>query len=95
MNERAVKDTELLNNRLIKLQQDFDSQLSTAEQLAQENNQRHIELKVRVVIFEVFYCLFTVLESFSCLIWDWYRSAGVISENIFNKLGITIRNYDS
>lgn len=41
-----MKDTELLNNRLIKLQQDFDTQLSAAEQLAQENNQKNIELRV-------------------------------------------------
>jgi len=44
-NERAVKDTELLNNRLTKLQQDFDTQLSAAEQLAQENNQKTIEMR--------------------------------------------------
>eukprot|EP00794_Sanderia_malayensis_P005258 gene5258-5922_t len=47
LNERAVKDTELLNNRLTKLQQDFDAQLSSAEQLAQENNQKGAELKLR------------------------------------------------
>ena len=46
LNERAVKDTELLNSRLTKLQQDFDAQLSAAEQLAQENNQKAAELKV-------------------------------------------------
>ena len=48
LNERAVKDTELLNSRLTKLQQDFDAQLSAAEQLAQENNQKAAELKVTV-----------------------------------------------
>lgn len=47
LNERAVKDTELLNSRLTKLQQDFDAQLSAAEQLAQENNQKAAELKVK------------------------------------------------
>jgi len=47
LNERAVRDTELLNNRLLKLQQDYDTQLSAAEQLAQENNQKAIELKVK------------------------------------------------
>jgi len=47
LNERAVKDTELLNSRLTKLQQDFDAQLSAAEKLAQENNQKAAELKVR------------------------------------------------
>lgn len=47
LNERAVKDTELLNNRLLKLQQDYDTQLSAAEQLAQENNQKAIELKLK------------------------------------------------
>jgi len=47
LNERAVKDTELLNSRLIKLQQDFDTQLSAAEQLAQENNQKSIELRAK------------------------------------------------
>ena len=41
-----MKDTELLNSRLTKLQQDFDAQLSAAEQLAQENNQKAAELKV-------------------------------------------------
>ena len=41
-----MKDTELLNNRLLKLQQDYDTQLSAAEQLAQENNQRAVELRV-------------------------------------------------
>ena len=49
LNERAVKDTELLNSRLTKLQQDFDAQLSSAEQLAQENNQKAAEL--RVILF--------------------------------------------
>lgn len=48
LNERAVKDTELLNSRLTKLQQDFDAQLSAAEQLAQENNQKAAELKVYI-----------------------------------------------
>lgn len=47
LNERAAKDTELLNNRLLKLQQDYDTQLSAAEQLAQENNQKAIELKLK------------------------------------------------
>ena len=47
MHERATKDSELLSNRLIKLQQDFDMQLSAGEQLAQENNQKNIELRVR------------------------------------------------
>lgn len=45
-----MKDTELLNSRLIKLQQDFDTQLSAAEQLAQENNQKSIELRVSLLI---------------------------------------------
>ena len=53
LNERAVKDTELLNSRLIKLQQDFDTQLSAAEQLAQENNQKSIELRVRILDFNL------------------------------------------
>ena len=42
-----MKDTELLNSRLTKLQQDFDAQLSAAEQLAQENHQKTAELKVQ------------------------------------------------
>ena len=51
LNERAVKDTELLNSRLTRLQQDFDAQLSAAEQLAQENNQKATELKVSLFDF--------------------------------------------
>ena len=51
LNERAVKDTELLNSRLTRLQQDFDAQLSAAEQLAQENNQKATELKVSLCHF--------------------------------------------
>merc|ERR1712151_1075751 len=47
LNERAAKDTELLNNRLLKLQQDYDTQLSAAEQLAQEVDQKAIDDLVR------------------------------------------------
>ena len=47
MHERATKDSELLSNRLLKLQGDFDMQLSAGEQLAQENNQKNIELRVK------------------------------------------------
>lgn len=46
MHERTAKDTELLSNRLKKLQDDFEMQLSSGEALAQENNQKHIELRV-------------------------------------------------
>ena len=55
-----MKDTELLNNRLLKLQQDFDSQLSGSELLMQENNQKAIELRVSFYIF----CKITISFNF-------------------------------
>ncbi|KAJ9584992.1 hypothetical protein L9F63_020653, partial [Diploptera punctata] len=42
-NERLVKEVENLNNRLIKMQQDFDTQNETMEKLANENyNKTHL-----------------------------------------------------
>ncbi|KAK7469781.1 hypothetical protein BaRGS_00036208 [Batillaria attramentaria] len=45
LNERALKDTDVLNTRYQKLQQDFENQLVTADQMAQENQSRVAELK--------------------------------------------------
>lgn len=40
-----MKDTDLLNARLTKVQQDFDQQLLNCDQLATENTQKAAELK--------------------------------------------------
>lgn len=45
LNEKAMKDTDLLNARLTKVQQDFDQQLLNCDQLATENTQKAAELK--------------------------------------------------
>lgn len=45
LNERAIKDTDVLNQRYQKLQQDFENQLVAADQMAQENQSRVAELK--------------------------------------------------
>lgn len=43
--EKATKDNDLLNTRLTKVQQDFESQLLNCDQLAAENGQKMLELK--------------------------------------------------
>lgn len=47
LNEKATKDTDLLNARLTKVQQDYDQQLLTCDQLATENTQKAAELKAK------------------------------------------------
>ncbi|XP_020602734.1 cilia- and flagella-associated protein 58-like isoform X2 [Orbicella faveolata] len=47
LNEKAMKDTDLLNARLTKVQQDFDQQLLNCDQLATENTQKAAELKAK------------------------------------------------
>ncbi|KXJ18417.1 cilia- and flagella-associated protein 58 [Exaiptasia diaphana] len=47
LNEKAMKDTDLLNARLTKVQQDFEQQLMNCDQLASENTQKAAELKAR------------------------------------------------
>lgn len=42
-----MKDTDLLNARLTKVQQDFDQQLLNCDQLATENTQKAAELKAK------------------------------------------------
>lgn len=42
-----MKDTDLLNARLTKVQQDFEQQLMNCDQLASENTQKAAELKAR------------------------------------------------
>ncbi|XP_064600239.1 cilia- and flagella-associated protein 58-like [Liolophura sinensis] len=45
LNERAIKDTEILNARFQKLQNDYEVQISMADQLAQENQSKALDLK--------------------------------------------------
>ncbi|XP_028391135.1 cilia- and flagella-associated protein 58-like [Dendronephthya gigantea] len=47
LNEKATKDNDLLNTRLTKVQQDFESQLLNCDQLATENGQKMMELKAK------------------------------------------------
>ena len=47
LNEKATKDNDLLNTRLTKVQQDFESQLLNCDQLATENGQKMLELKAK------------------------------------------------
>ena len=47
LNEKAMKDTDLLNARLTKVQQDYESQLLSCDQLAAENTQKAAELKAK------------------------------------------------
>lgn len=47
LNEKAMKDTDLLNARLTKVQQDYDQQLLNCDQLATENTQKAAELKAK------------------------------------------------
>ncbi|XP_046850277.1 cilia- and flagella-associated protein 58-like [Xenia sp. Carnegie-2017] len=47
LNEKATKDNDLLNTRLTKVQQDFESQLLSCDQLAAENGQKMLELKAK------------------------------------------------
>ena len=49
MNERAIKDSDILNARFQKLQQDFESQLIATDQMHQENQARVTELKVGTI----------------------------------------------
>lgn len=46
LNERAIKDGEIINARYTKLQQDFETQLMNADDIAKENQTRVQELKV-------------------------------------------------
>ncbi|KAL3864842.1 hypothetical protein ACJMK2_006492 [Sinanodonta woodiana] len=47
LNERALKDSEILSQRFQKLQQDFDHQLTHTDNLVQENQKKVSELKMR------------------------------------------------
>ena len=44
--ERTLKDTDILNTRFTKLQQDFEQQVLNCDGLNQENQTRVAELKV-------------------------------------------------
>ena len=46
-NELAMKDTDLLNVRLAKLQQDYEQQMMSSETLAGENSEKLAQLRVR------------------------------------------------
>lgn len=46
LNERTIKDADILHTRFAKLQSDFESQLITTDQLTAENQARVTELKV-------------------------------------------------
>jgi len=43
-----MKDTDLLNVRLAKLQQDYEQQMMSSETLAGENSEKLAQLRVRV-----------------------------------------------
>lgn len=45
LNERNIKEADVLNSRFQKLQQDLQDQLAVSEQIAQENTNRALELK--------------------------------------------------
>ncbi|WAR21360.1 CFA58-like protein [Mya arenaria] len=47
LNERAIKDADILNTRFQKLQSDFENQLISTDTLAQENQARVAELKLK------------------------------------------------
>uniref|UniRef100_A0A2C9K519 Cilia- and flagella-associated protein 58 central coiled coil domain-containing protein n=1 Tax=Biomphalaria glabrata TaxID=6526 RepID=A0A2C9K519_BIOGL len=47
LSERTLKDAEVLNNRLQKLTSEYESQLISADNLAQENQTRAAELKLK------------------------------------------------
>jgi len=46
LNERAIKDGDILNTRFQKLQSDWENQLMSTDALATENQARVAELKV-------------------------------------------------
>lgn len=46
LNERTIKDADILHTRFAKLQSDFEGQLITTDQLTAENQGRVTELKV-------------------------------------------------
>lgn len=48
MNERIIKDSDILSQRYQKLQSDYEAQLFSADSLSQENQAKVQELKVIV-----------------------------------------------
>lgn len=46
-NERAVKDNDLLNNRILRVQQEFETQLLAVYALTGENKEKETELKLK------------------------------------------------
>jgi len=46
LHEKAVRDMDLLNARLTKLQQDYQNQIDAADALATDNQNKNAELKV-------------------------------------------------
>lgn len=57
--ERSVKDSDILNTRYQKLQQDFEAQLIACDQLNNENQTKAAELKVSFM--RSFFCLLNCL----------------------------------
>ena len=47
LSERTMKDAEILNSRLNKLSAEYENQLMSADVLAQENQSKVAELKVK------------------------------------------------
>ena len=47
--ERALKDIELSGTRLLKMQSDFENQVTAADAMAAENQARVAELKVGII----------------------------------------------
>jgi len=45
--EKAIRDMDVLNTRLTKLQQDYQNQIDTADNLANDNQNKNVELKAK------------------------------------------------
>ena len=62
LHEKAVRDMDLLNSRLTKLQQDYQNQIDAADALATDNQNKAAELKVglqsRLIVDRMFFFFF-------------------------------------
>lgn len=53
-NERNIKESDILNSRFQKLQQDLQEQMVLSDGIHQENQQKALELKVQFAAFCIF-----------------------------------------
>lgn len=60
-----MRDTDLLNARLTKLQQDYQNQIDAADNLANDNQNKAAELKVNCIILSaiIYYSKFWLYEN--------------------------------